>query len=320
MTKLDHKKITLRPYRIGDEIGMALLFLKIFKVNKTPKLISDIWHWKYNNSPYGFKTTIAENNKQQIVGHFGTWTVKWLLKNETKYPNQIADIILEKKYRGQKFIYNCISDLTNSGIYVYGFSNNFAFLRLKDRLFNNKININFQINILEKKINWLNFKFKKLPLTNITLDKISNPAENIEKLWLAKKAELNICAMRDWKFIKWRIIDSLENNQLFFLKKSQTIIGYVVIKIAKKTCIIQDILIINRDLSPEIIMAIETYCHDNWSIRKIRIMINDKNLYNLWVDQNYKITQIRNFMFISDHKLKPSDFYLTLADTDFYNF
>lgn len=320
MIRSTPNNLKTRPYQTGDEIGMALLFLKIFKIAKSPQEIISIWNWKYKNSPYGFKAILAENASKQIVGHFGTWTVKWLFKNETIFINQLADIILEKKYRGQKFVYNCMANLINSNIYVYGFLNNFLLRRLRNETFTNKININFKINILRKKINWLNFKFKKYHLTDIIIEKIYDPKETIEKLWLEKKSEIIASAVRDWKFIKWRILSSPEKNNLLFIRKESIIIGYIAIKIAKKVCVIQDILIINQYINPDIILTIEKYCYDNFGIRKIKIMINNKILYDLFTSQSYKVTQTRNFMFISNQQLMLSDFYLTLIDTDFYDF
>lgn len=45
MIRSTPKNLKTRPYQIGDKLGMALLFLKIFKIAKSPKLIIDYGNW-----------------------------------------------------------------------------------------------------------------------------------------------------------------------------------------------------------------------------------------------------------------------------------
>lgn len=316
MKSYHNNEFTIRNYQSGDENQIYLLLIKIFKAQNIKNFIFKIWEWKYKLNPYGFDALIVENKDKKIVGHFGIWIMKILFNGQEEYIHQCVDFCIEKEYRRQNIALRCLKYLIHQNVYPWGFTT--------EHIYNSKLldkfeNIKFKVEIIEKKLNFLSFRKQKNITTNIKIEPAENPGNDINQFWNKKRSELKISTIRDWKFIKWRIVDSTEKNELFFLRKEEEIIGYIAIKRLKKTCIIQDILIFNNETNKELIIAIEKWCYYKLKLKKIQIMINDQKIYNLLISRKYKIKKLKNFIYFNDNKnFKKSDFYLTFCDTDIY--
>lgn len=320
---VDNKNITIRPYQSGDENQICSLFIKIFKIKQKKDEIIKAWYWKYKNNPNGFKTLVGINQRGDVIGHCGLITREMIYYGKEIEVSIGADYCLDKSYAGQKFIRRCFDYYDKKLQFtVLGFSNKLASSIYAKKSFNENFPILvFKVNIFKKRLWFINnFKIKSYK-TDVTIGEINNPEKEINDFWLNKKNELKISSIRNWSFINWRVFNYFENNQLFFIKKVGKIVGYVVIEILNKKCIIKDILIYNNDTNNEAIIAIEKWCQ-KMKLQSITIMINNSLISNVLLDGGYKIKEQRYLSYSNkNHPIKNTlDLYLTFADSDYYNF
>lgn len=319
----DNKTITIRPYQSGDENQILSLFKKIFKVNENIENILKKWNWKYKNSPNGFKTLVGINQSGEIIGHCGLIT-----RGMIYYGKEIdvfvgADHCLDKSYGGQTFLRRCFDYYDKKLQFtVLGFSNKLATAIYAKESFNENFPILiFKVNIFKKRLWSIKNSKIKLSKTEIVIEETTNPEKEINDFWTNKKSELEVSSIRNWSFIKWRLLNYFEHNELFFIKKMNRIIGYVAIGILNKQCIIKDILIYNNDIDNEIIIAIEKWCL-KMKLKSITIMINDSLISEVLLNSDYKIKEKRYLSYSNkNHPIEnTADFYLTFADSDYYYF
>ncbi|MDD2807220.1 MAG: glycosyltransferase [Patescibacteria group bacterium] len=312
----------IRPYQAGDEAGLINIINKIFDPTDYAK-----WIWKYKNCPMGSMILVAENSTKEIIGQFAVLRHKIKYYSKEQIIHQIAEVGIEKQYRDQGFIKSCFSMLIDQGNFLpWGFVNkkmNSVYGRVVPAAGAHQANKTIKSNLLEKRLYWLcwpkilNFN-EKIIQSELTIEKVSadEGEKEINSLWERKKTEINVGVVRNWEFIKWRIIDSPKKMDLFIVKKSSKIIGYFSLEKNETNAVISDILILNEYINASIFLAIEYFCQ-KLGVRKLRLVTTDMRLLKILHLRNYyKGREIYFTYNDSCYPIETDDLYLTCIDAD----
>lgn len=307
----------IRKYKAGDESGLIKLYPHFLPDKNNVNL--GYWNWKFNKPNFNGMIFVAENDKGEIVGQFCFRKLRGFCRGKEYLFFDCIDSFIFEDYRGAEFVKNILSNFFKSNsnkrinYVLYGFPNTNSVVAHKD----NSIIIDyFKARILSKKTYSYNFLGKdKLPL-RLSDNIISR---NIDFIWNNKKNEIESSLVRDWKYIKWRLIDGPTKNNLFILSLNGTPVGYFSVFIKDKICYISDIFILNKYLYLNAIKKIEDICKRYFLFNEIKILISDKNLYNLFLSSGFRPVDEFTLSISSNFEEgKQSDFYFTLSDTDFF--
>lgn len=307
--------VTIRQYQAGDEEQLLSVYNKIFK----KKMTLDFWQWKYRNNSGGFKILVGINNFGAVVGQYALQRKKGLYDGEENIFWASADVCLEKKYRGNNFIKKCSNPHPLSGCFFsYGFPElptikNYKKAGLMDR--------KIEINIFSKKIPI----HKKLTKNNnqkvenyqvIPLNSFNEKEINI--FWEEKKSEIPFGLVRNWEYLKWRILDCPKDYKFFAIKLGEKNIGWFVLKIKNKICYIGEICVLNNFLSNSIVRLIQDVCF-SYGASEIKIITTDKKLIESILKDNFKAKE--SMMMIFEDKIGDCNLvspYISFLDTDFF--
>ena len=300
------REIKFRKYKKGDEIELTKIYNEIF-----PKTMSlKYWNWKYLKNPFGFKISVALNEENEIVGQYCNSFKKGIyFKKEYDFVN-VFDVGVKKQYRGGFMGKILKGQHHNKPFLSLSFPSELPFhYGFKHKAVEGAISIN----ILRKKFSFFNRKNKNIEIVEVN----SSFKKEIDDLWNKKKQELDISVIRDWKFIKWRILSCPNKMKLFLLKLNNRTIGYFSIFKKGKIIYITDILVINNYINKEIILSIDNICRKYG--KEIRIMIHDDILKKAFLKSRYK-TFNKKWLSYNDRisKKKISNVYITFLDSDVF--
>jgi len=140
--------------------------------------------------------------------------------------------------------------------------------------------------------------------------------KEIDALWNKKKKEIDVCVIRDFEYLNWRILQSPDRMKLFLIKNKGETIGYFSIMIKDKVCYITDILVLNDFINEKLIKKIERFCLKG-NIKEIRIFISDKKIKKMFFNNNFLFVNLGTLVYYNkigkNTNISP---YLTYIDTD----
>ena len=319
---VDKLPYTIRLYQTGDENQLVDIINRIFT-----KMDNKKWFWKYKKGPLKPLILVAENNRKEIVGQFAVLPNQMKYYSDQKIGHQTVEVVIEKEYRNQKFLESCISFFIQQGDFLpYGFVDEKMANIYSRAMFMagvKQTNKTIKSNILEKKLDqsWWPKMFnlnKKINQNKLSIERLDDNVgeKEINSLWEKKQGEIKVGIIRDWKFLKWRIIDTPEKNSLFLLKDEDEIIGYFSLEIDKTTAIISDLLILNKNVDLLLFSAIENFCRQ-LKLKKIKLFTTDKTILKILKERGYyKDREIYFTYNDSPAPIEINDFYLTLIDAD----
>ncbi len=301
---------TIRKYVKNDETEIINIINRVID----PDLNLNKWNWKYGKNIKN-EIIVAINEKKEIVGHMAKIYNDGICNKKNKGLCQVTDICLLPEYRGQNFLKSSLSKITINFL-AYGFTDNktlsFAYANTSNSINGNVgKTVSFKVPIYQKKINSVKHK------DNVYIVKKADIkyANEIDMLWNKKLSEIDTGICRDWKYLKWRILDSPENQDLFLINKYKDTIGYFSTKYKNGNIIITDLLILNEHYI-NAFEAIEKFCK-KLNAKKILIAISDRKLSKHLKKLNYKIFKKAYFVYFDiNGDTIPSNYYLTLNDAD----
>jgi hypothetical protein len=113
----------IRPYEEGDEEGIRRLFHLCFGKELSP----EEWRWKYQQSPLGSSSFIAEADGE-IIAHYGGFRLNFCSKGTVLNAYQGCDVMTHPQYRARIFSKKGIIVRTAEAFYkanpmefIYGF-------------------------------------------------------------------------------------------------------------------------------------------------------------------------------------------------------
>jgi hypothetical protein len=313
----------LRPYQLGDELGIIKTFNTIYP---NDKMTLEKWCWKYLNGPLSSKIIVAVNPKKEIVGHFGSLANKGKSADQEVVIRQNVDICLLSPYRNQKFIKRSLGVfMKNPNFLAWGFSNNeklsLIYRDTANDPNNNKNTLVIKLPIFQKEIGTDRLGSTEQPdASHYAIETIidDDTKQSVNQLWEIKSPEIHTSIVRNWEYLKWRIIDSPENQQFFLLKYQDKLVGYFTIKIKKQIIYITDLLILNKHVNRSSLTIIEKYCQ-TLGATQIIIMATDQLIVSILKTQNYSVVKRAYFgCYDYRNKITASDIYLTFSDADYY--
>lgn len=310
----------IREYRSGDEKDINDLFNFVFKQNRPLSK----WYWQYRDNPAGISNFIAlAESDGRIVGQHANVPVYFKLNDKILKTVQSVDNFVHPDFRGGKIIketYRLACELYVKGgvSFAYGFPNNIyypfgkrwlkykdlcplptLFKRLNWRLASMK-RFPFLPSFFQSQIQSLSANFYKLQIIlksltkrKISIKKMPSLVSDIDKLWEITKDRYKIIAVRNYKFLKWRYHDKLNDPYEFFIAYQEKPIGYIVVKISIKgghlIGYIVDILSIDKIVDTFLIgYALNYFISKKVDYSLCRILREDE-VYNILI--NYGFTE-----------------------------
>ncbi len=85
----------LRPYRLGDEAGILLLFRTVFKKERSLAF----WHWQFRDNPAGQQILLAITNEGELIGQCAGIPVRVAIGNRTCAFSQMVDQMVNPRFR-----------------------------------------------------------------------------------------------------------------------------------------------------------------------------------------------------------------------------
>jgi len=312
------QEFTIRKYGKRDEQVLIPLMNKNFDENWT---LND-WNWKYKQNPSGFSILILLNEKGRILGQFGHLFKKWYYYGKECNSLMGVDVFIDKSLQGFGLtgkLFKYLHDFhPEKGFFHYGFPNDAA---LKAYSKSGDIYNNYSIlkmNYLSKKYN-IFFKLLLNSKSKNIFDISEASKENkgkIDDLWNKKKKELDVCVVRDWDYLNWRILTCPDKMKLFMIKNGGETVGYFSTMIKDRVCYITDILILNDFTNKNTIKQIEVFCLKH-NIKEIRIFITDESIKSLFKYFKFNFYEIGQFTYFNniekDTRILP---YFTFTDFD----
>ncbi|MFA6255540.1 MAG: glycosyltransferase [Patescibacteria group bacterium] len=323
---INKSSFIIRKYQPGDEQGIIEVFNQVFP---SDQMTLEKWRWKYADNPGGFETLVAVNQDNKIVGHFGKLFTSGTSAGQKRRICHVVDACLLLPYRNQKFLRRCFKTYVNDpSLLSWAFGSDtlapiYKMLALDVNQYQHECVV-FKTSVFRKKISGGKFspfssaknqKSNPYVIRQVTDDSIG---PKIDQFWELKSPEIHTGVIRNFNYLRWRVINSPEKLKFLLIEAQNKIIGYCAIKTERQTAYINDILILNKYVGPQIFVAIENYCRDI-AAKQIIIMATDPALISALKLKKYKI--IRQPYFGSlDHnnKITASSFYLTFSDVDFY--
>ena len=199
------EEFTFRKYKKGDEKELLPMMNGIFKYN----MDKDYWDWKYKQCPAGFFTIVALNKEKKIIGQMCHQFKKGFYYGK-EYPFLMTvDVVIKEEYRRLGIINQLRLFYPDKPFLHYGFPNDRALNAYKK--LDNYYQYASEIYILHKNYNLFD-KLKSISNKGVKSNTIGisiaslNNVDEINNFWMKKKAELNVCVIRDWEYLNWRIL------------------------------------------------------------------------------------------------------------------
>ena len=250
-------KISIRPYRLGDEIGINALYQKVFQEKRTLKE----WQWKYVDNPAVIDPAdwivVAEAN-DEILGHYASFVCKMKAGSRVLHVPQPVDSMMDPEARlGIKTFVRCfkksVEAYGNFADFGFGFPNQIAypvgkrFLRYRDLgqmvpLFK-RLSIR---TVIQRRLSWLpsailerlhrlsnmlvaRYYGIKIASCQILTGGVDLLDEGIDHFWEAVKDRYAIATIRNRSYFQWRFRASHYN--VIVLKGPDGIRGYGIIRV-----------------------------------------------------------------------------------------
>lgn len=301
---------TIRKYKKGDESRI----IKHFNAMFNEKRLLKHWLWKFMENPFRSEVIVAVDKNNKIVGQHATCILEGIYNRKRYQFYNVSEISIDEKYRGRGFTKKCTDIIKKKGTMLYGFPEEpikptYKKYDIKNVVFKN-------INKYEKRIRFIDILKKLINIKNeINIKKASEKSEEeINMLWDEKKQELEVSAIRNWDYLKWRVMKNPNNIKLYTIKKHEKIIGYFALEKRKNICYIIDILVLDKYLNGNIFSEIERKACLMISY-KIRIMSNDAEIIKILRRIGYRVfNQVQyDYLNLIDGK-NNLNLYLTYAD------
>ena len=317
--KINGEEFLIRMYKKGDEKEIIPLINHIGNMDVT----LDYWNWKYKQNPAGFSILVLLNNKGKIIGQFGHLFKQGYYHGEI-YPFFMGvDICIDKKYRGLGLLNRLVNEIPQfymkKPFFNYGFPVEHILNAYKKVPKYDNYGELIKLHYMSKKYLILSNLFYGFNKNNDSLKISEASKENkgkIDDLWNKKKKELDVCVVRDWDYLNWRILTCPDKMKLFMIKNGGETVGYFSTMIKDRVCYITDILILNDFTNKNTIKQIEVFCLKH-NIKEIRIFITDESIKSLFKYFKFNFYEIGQFTYFNniekDTRILP---YFTFTDFD----
>jgi len=218
----------------------------------------DFYHWKYFGNPVQDACVRIAVDGNSIIGIVAATYRSIKLNNDIVLCAELGDLFTHPHYRRQGIFTNLCNEVINEVekkgvklIYVRPNENSYRILirkmGFKDvfRLKTFYYPIDIKAVLKEKIKNSILFQigypivkvgtkviFKKgklLENEEIKIIRVNNFEEDVNKLWEEVSKNWNVILVRDEKYLEWRYIKSPIEFAVFFAKKKDTTVGYMVV-------------------------------------------------------------------------------------------
>lgn len=319
----DKKHFDIKEYEPGDENDLIRVFNEVFieEIGSLhPVMSKSDWLWKFADSPLGFKTLVAINDNQEIVGQLA------MQKNHFKYGNNysvvysIVDLCLKREYRSHNFVQRCYDKfLSKMDNIIIGFPSEawaHAYPTIDPRTKVYHVPIFGKVLPKERVSISENLKVEQIKQIGPTIKK------DLDELWQQKEKEINIGCVRNADYLNWRFLKNPNPSTLYLVKKSNEPIGYFALDQKGAIILVNDILILNNYLSTSLEALTKTA--SNLQGTETRLMTTDRALQNALRKKGFKeyareeINEKGYFASRNPKEEALDNYYLTWADSDWY--
>ncbi|PIN95743.1 hypothetical protein COU56_00650 [Candidatus Pacearchaeota archaeon CG10_big_fil_rev_8_21_14_0_10_31_9] len=318
--KVNGEEFFIRRYKKGDENYLLLMINKIYNINTA----LDYWNWKYKQNPAGFSIIVLLNKEGKIIGQIGHQFKKGYYYGEICPFFMGVDICLMENYRGFGLFSKLVDQIphyhTKNPFFYYGFPVRHV-LNAYRKVSKHKYYENSPIQTYYLSKKYLRFlRLFNLKKSSDNLIHISEAFQinkyDIDNLWKKKKKELEVCVVRNWEYLNWRILNCPDKMKLLIIKNGEKTIGYFSVLIRNKICYITDILILNDYVNKDTISEIEKFCF-RYNSKEIRIFATDKLINKTFKDKGFLQFWLGQYIHYDGIK-NSSDIlhYLTYTDFD----
>jgi hypothetical protein len=239
----------VRLYKPGDETGIRTLFNKVFE----REMSSREWEWKYiDSNPSKVYSIVAEDDKGDIVGHYGSVCVSMVYEGKPVRGLAICDVMIHPKFRGIRALKTLSAlipaEAIKDNIFVgYGFPNLNTLLRpaLMLDLYEKVEDVLQGTKDAEFHNNIFRYLYKFFPL--------DYSDERIDLLWDSCKTGFPLAVIRNRKYLAWRYRNHpFLHYELWGMKKrlGNKLLGIAVLSKDKDMYYLMDFL------SPENVMDV----------------------------------------------------------------
>jgi SAM-dependent methyltransferase len=313
-------KVTVRPYREGDEQGIITLFREVFGREMT----IEEWRWKYTGQGNRVCAVVLEDTGSGLIaGHYGGIPLRMLHDGKIIRGIAVGDTMIHPRYRSfvrfkkaqSLFMREMVAD---AAVFFYGFAPNEVI-----RLAVEKLRLYERVATVYEASKEVGFHkgpsrliYKLFPL---------DPRDRrVDGLWDSVKHEFQLCAVRDSAFLTWRYAESrLFSYEVWGLRRrwSQKLLALAVVrKDHSDTLLIMD-MVFSRDILEPFLLKIENLA-SAMGRRKIALWL-PQSYHNLLRGKGFAVTDTGATIGTFTHPLVlkkeeiSEKFFYTMGDTDY---
>lgn len=311
----------IRLYQQGDEDQIVNLFHEVYG----KPLTIEQWRWKYlgqgNLRPWA---AVAENEKQEIVAHYGGLPVRMFFRGKHITGCQCVDAMVRKEYRAkEQGIHQTESAFYKISNLLYETFGTFFYAFPGDVYYNwgrKTGHIEECMDVPEYRYDcWRGVHASRF----YSLKPIDWGDERIDDLWDRVRSNIGWAMVRDREFLEWRYKSNpFYQHRIYGLEKafSRKLSGWVIVRENGDDLMVMDLVFEDGGLEALLRETINLGCSQG------------KKQVRLWLPYRYKARvlstgfeafDIRTWMpnFVA-YKVAESEeirqnFYYTMGDTDF---
>lgn len=289
----------IRRYKEGDEKQIIQLLDLVFRNIESEKLEEKYWRWEFIDGPFGdAKIWVAEDD-DKIVGHYAAIPMRVKVDKEIITGAIVVDVMTHPDYRYQGMFASlgerATKDAGMEGLHFFmGYPTRKNVIPghlkvgwfivgsipvlVKPLILDNIIRRYIKNKILHRMAKSLAnialkvfFRTKKIEdVVGVSIHAVSSFDEQVDDFWQKTSNSYRFIGVRDKKFLNWKFVDNpYRKYKIFIAKKDEKIIGYIVLRVVRKSGI-NGVLIVDMltlpdyiNVSAQLIDTAIDYCNDN---------------------------------------------------------
>lgn len=313
--------LKIRLYQKGDEHKIVRLFEEVYG----KPLSVEQWKWKYlGQGNLRVWAAVAENEKQEIVAHYGGLPVRMIFRGKHITASQCVDAMVRKEYRAKEqgipqtesAFYKISNLLYNTfGTFFYAFPGDVYY------------NWGRKAGHIEECMDVPEYRNAPRIVHHasrfFSLKPIEWADEQIDDLWDRVKGNLGWAMVRDREFLDWRYKSNpFYQHRIYGLKHifSKRLMGWVVVRENGDDLMVMDMVFEDSAFDALLRESISLGC--SLGKRQVRLWLPHRYKARL-LSIGFEAFDIRTWMpnFVA-YKVAESEeirekFYYTMGDTDF---
>lgn len=269
MLSIEEKKkllseIEIKKCEIEDLEGISQLIKEMHPVSTDWENLRshspDYYNWIYFNNPVGNAIVYLAKHKNKVISTFAMAQKKFLIFGNEVIIGKTMDMFTHDDYQGlglmsklAQLVFSNSKKIDINTWYVTPsvnsypiFKNKWEYVETIESYYCLKI-LDY-ISLLQGYINkpivqrilWLPYlfskklkKYKKIKIPENIID-LNSFGDDVNNLWSKLRKNLKISIIRNQSYLKWRYIDNPDKYKIFGIKKSDRLVGLIILKKTKR--------------------------------------------------------------------------------------